>query len=408
MFRWCLFFLFVGLAAAATIREKRASPGGYQEDYEYNVATNCREYPAFGITDPLQCSLAKQQDNVLYNPMAGPTWNIDSSGQNRGCKTGWVGFRDHCYLIGTGVVALAGSTWDDADTLCKNAGGYLANINDDSEHAWIKSKITAALVPAPFTQAAIGGKKGADGVWRWELDQSPVPTTSTSWDAATSQPVPANGAVMVISEDGWQTLDTAGAGATPNGYVCEMTITSNLPGYCRWDAYRANTDIKSACMCPTTMETCQRRPTCHWYEDPNSPFKECISNSERFYNMLHRLLIRRGKKDFAIKIRYGATPARGKLPLGPYGPSVIGQGSQRPASMYGRYNGRGMYGMQGMYGRGQQGMYGRGMSSYMNPYGQPSYGGYGGGHMGHFGGGFGGQQNYGGYGGGWQGYGRRG
>merc|ERR1711913_136166 len=116
-------------------------------------------------------------------------------------------------------------------------------------------------------------------------------------------------------------------------------------------------------------------------------------------NMLHRLLIRRGKKDFAIKIRYGATPARGKLPLGPYGPSVIGQGSQRPASMYG---------MQGMYGRGQQGMYGRGMSSYMNPYGQPSYGGYGGGHMGHFGGGFGGQQNYGGYGGGWQGYGRRG
>merc|ERR1712029_1083657 len=34
-----------------------------------------------------------------------------------------------------------------------------------------------------------------------------------------------------------------------------------------------------------------------------------------------------GKKDFAIKIRYGATPARGELPMGPYGPAIIGGGS---------------------------------------------------------------------------------
>merc|ERR1711903_413093 len=41
-----------------------------------------------------------------------------------------------------------------------------------------------------------------------------------------------------------------------------------------------------------------------------------------------KLLKKRGKKDFAIKIRYGATPARGQLPMGPYGPAIIGGGSQ--------------------------------------------------------------------------------
>merc|ERR1712112_107195 len=125
----------------------------------------------------------------------------------------------------------------------------------------------------------------------------------------------------VTSADGWQTLDTAAAGATPIGY-----------------------------------------------EDPNSPFKECISNSERFYNMLHRLLIRRGKKDFAIKIRYGATPARGKLPLGPWGPAIIGHGHAQ--SMMGPMGGMG----GGMMGRPMGGMMG-GMMGH--PAGGMMGGGYG-------------------------------
>ena len=31
---------------------------------------------------------------------------------------------------------------------------------------------------------------------------------------------------------------------------------------------------------------------------------ECISNAERFYNVLSNLLLKRGKKDFAIRINY--------------------------------------------------------------------------------------------------------
>merc|ERR1711874_582849 len=90
------------------------------------------------------------------------------------------------------------------------------------------------------------------------------------------------------------------------------------------------------------------------------------SNSERFYGMLQKLLLKRGKKDFAIKIRYGATAARGKLPLGPWGPSIIGHGdrhsmmSRRPSGgMFGRQFGGGMMG-GGMFGRQfGGGMFGR-------------------------------------------------
>jgi hypothetical protein len=37
--------------------------------------------------------------------------------------------------------------------------------------------------------------------------------------------------------------------------------------------------------------------------------------------------LKRGKKDFAIRINYSSAPARGQLPLGPYGPAIIGAGS---------------------------------------------------------------------------------
>merc|ERR1711874_630808 len=137
-----------------------------------------------------------------------------------------------------------------------------------------------------------------------------------------------------------------------------------------------------ACMCPATELTCRaERPQCHWYKDPNSVFKECMGNSERFYGMLQKLLLKRGKKDFAIKIRYGATAARGKLPLGPWGPSIIGHGDRhsmmgRPSGgMFGRHSGGMMGG--GMFGRQfGGGMMGGGM--FNRPFGGMMGGGFGG------------------------------
>merc|ERR1712096_514386 len=105
-----------------------------------------------------------------------------------------------------------------------------------------------------------------------------------------------------------------------------------LPGACRWDFERSNKlGSDQACLCPATVTTCAiGRKGCYWYEIPDEPTIvptfACINTAERFH-LLAKLLKKRGKKDFAIKIRYGATPARGQLPLGPYGPAIIGGGA---------------------------------------------------------------------------------
>jgi len=125
---------------------------------------------------------------------------------------------------------------------------------------------------------------------------------------------------------------------------------NKLPGACRWDAERSNTlGSDQACLCPATKSTCSvDRSECYWYQMPEEkalrlknqgvgyvPTFACINSAERFYYLLAGLLKKRGKKDFAIKIRYGATPARGQLPLGPYGPAIIGGGSfsSRPLAL---------------------------------------------------------------------------
>jgi len=117
----------------------------------------------------------------------------------------------------------------------------------------------------------------------------------------------------------------------------------------RWDLERSNKlGSDQACLCPATETTCSLgRKECYWYEMPDTnaldiPTFACINSAERFYHLLARLLKKRGKKDFAIKIRYGATPARGQLPLGPYGPAIIGGGSHNKMALALQQLGRGM------------------------------------------------------------------
>merc|ERR1711962_25921 len=170
-----------------------------------------------------------------------------------------------------------------------------------------------------------------------------------------------------------------------------------MPGRCRYDPFRHMIDPSSACLCVATRETCEYgRDGCVWYHDKKTGYRECISKAEKFYNMLYALLKKRGKKSFAIKIRYGATGARGQLPYGPYGPAIVGMGNPVPSKIYGVYPKKSGHG--GGYG-----------NTYGNHYGNAHYGGggnahYGGGGSAHSGGG--GNTHYGGggsahYGGGW-------
>merc|ERR1712168_1449955 len=144
------------------------------------------------------------------------------------------------------------------------------------------------------------------------------------------------------NKEGTEQIDLDGEGSDPNWIKDEggKTIVDleNLPGKCRFDPYRAMVDPNSACLCVATQETCTKnRDGCYWHEDPDTHYKECISKAERFYNQLYALLSKRGKKSFAINIRYGATPARGNLPYGPWGPAIIGYGNPSPSQQIGLF-----------------------------------------------------------------------
>jgi len=104
-------------------------------------------------------------------------------------------------------------------------------------------------------------------------------------------------------------------------------------GICRWagrtqGAYEKE-GVSGVCLCPATTEKlCTKgRASCYFHTDRKTNEKTCISKAERFYNQLARLLSKRGKKDFSMKIQYGGSGARGYLPMGLQGPSLIGRGN---------------------------------------------------------------------------------
>ncbi|XP_040578019.1 uncharacterized protein [Lepeophtheirus salmonis] len=102
-----------------------------------------------------------------------------------------------------------------------------------------------------------------------------------------------------------------------------------LIAQCRWDPrYRMN----GVCLCPRTESLCysdELKNKCYWSRNENIPHEAsnkngiCISNAEKFYYVLRDLLLKRGKKDFAVRIIYNSDSALGELPFGPHGPSLI-------------------------------------------------------------------------------------
>lgn len=380
MVAWYLTLVFglgLGLVSGAALREERSVPSepeedenkpGMVDDYEFNVAINCREYPAFGVLDPRTCSQMKQGGELNYNPVVGNNWNTE------GCPTGWATNQGKCYKIVT-----APKTLDIAAGDCGAQGSQLVAIHNMETNLFVKN----ILANSPAASIFLGAKSDAPNSMRWMVGinsgDQPVTTDFSNMGQTFETNVRSVSAgkcvTMTKGSDEWDIIDCQAVNplqpAPERAYVCQKDQPSSNVGFCRWDAFRANTDVKSACMCPTSMTICSKRANCYWYEDPNSPFKECISNSERFYNMLHRLLVRRGKKDFALNIRYGSTPARGQMPFGPYGPSIIGAGNPNPTSMFGVYGHKNPYDRQrGMGIFGQRGHYAPQRQSNQNPWGQ--------------------------------------
>jgi len=161
-------------------------------------------------------------------------------------------------------------------------------------------------------------------------------------------------------------------------------------GICRWAGGRKGTDEKEGsrgvCLCPATTEKlCTKgRASCYFHTDRKTNEKTCISKPERFYNQLARLLSKRGKKDFSMKIQYGAAGALGYLPMGLQGQAFIGRrnpyldhhkrmhfGNFGPQTTGFGYIPNYLYrtgqGFGGFGGHGPQGKYQRGTAPWGNP-----------------------------------------
>jgi len=177
-----------------------------------------------------------------------------------------------------------------------------------------------------------------------------------------------------------QTATTSPTAKTGSSYTPTINLFKEYsPGVCRYDPHRAKHDPFGACLCVATQDSCTKgRTGCVWEVEPKSGIKECISKAEQFYIKLHNLLKQRGKKNFAINIRYGATGARGNLPYGPWGPAIIGYGNPSPSTTIGvlgvKQEPSKKYGAPIGYGKSGYGSAG----GYGGPSGYGSAGGYGG------------------------------
>jgi len=182
-------------------------------------------------------------------------------------------------------------------------------------------------------------------------------------------------------------------------YAYDNPYKTEAKGYCYWDFHRAKVDHGGACLCPRPKKECkEKKKQCYWhaypnvgevhedkrktsgYHDKNHKHKNekssgvCIHNSERFYNLMAKLLAKRGKKDLSLKIHYSSAPARGKLPYGPHGPAIIGFGQDFAQRHGDRYIPETYREENGRYGRRTPNFYGHESSHHGYGYESDHYG----------------------------------
>ncbi|CAC5400422.1 Perlucin-like protein [Mytilus coruscus] len=94
-------------------------------------------------------------------------------GKSPRCRPGWKEYKDHCYFFSTDK-----KPWHEVEVECRNLGGYLTQVTDSSENAWIVSMITSKKVIQQYYW--MGATDFKEGEWRWVNDLSKVHYTSWS------------------------------------------------------------------------------------------------------------------------------------------------------------------------------------------------------------------------------------
>jgi len=157
----------------------------------------------------------------------------------------------------------------------------------------------------------------------------------------------------------------------------------NKKAFCRWDMSFADKNQKQqGCLCPRTKSKCSKKNQCYWFKPKNQEEgndAECVHNSERFYNILSHLLRKRGKKDFALKIKYSSAAAKGELPYGLFGPAIFPHPEEPyrhvPLPSQGHYGSGDRYDNEPYYGYANDDYM---MQNGPSPFGYGDVNGYGG------------------------------
>uniref|UniRef100_A0A8C9XK48 Galactose-specific lectin nattectin-like n=1 Tax=Sander lucioperca TaxID=283035 RepID=A0A8C9XK48_SANLU len=77
------------------------------------------------------------------------------------CPPDWTQFGSRCFAF-----YIQTKTWIDAETFCQTAGGNLASIHSDAEHAFIKAFINQ-VTGTPRTSWIGGFDAVKEGTWLW-------------------------------------------------------------------------------------------------------------------------------------------------------------------------------------------------------------------------------------------------
>ncbi|KAL3864558.1 hypothetical protein ACJMK2_006230 [Sinanodonta woodiana] len=98
---------------------------------------------------------------------------ITVSKAQRDCPDGWIQHTDNCYLFSHDV-----ETWPGAWSICRAVGGFLAEIHDAKENAYIYNQIQTLGIDHWW----LGGADiEVEGDWMWVNSRTMFDETYTNW-----------------------------------------------------------------------------------------------------------------------------------------------------------------------------------------------------------------------------------
>ncbi|XP_063443238.1 perlucin-like protein [Mytilus trossulus] len=120
------------------------------------------------VIKPDSCLQQKEKSLISNIRSTLNTLEEDLANKYAGCQVGWKEYQNHCYYFSSDT-----ETWNEAEKICRNKGGYLVQITDSAENAWVVNILRKA-VQQRMMGYWMGAKKAKDGQWKWINDLSKV------------------------------------------------------------------------------------------------------------------------------------------------------------------------------------------------------------------------------------------